>query len=406
MTPARRLAVVLGGLVAGVLVVAATPTARAANGQWEFVDDEDPVVTVDGGTVTVAGQISPPSPNAIVGAQSVKQVTVTLTRTVALAGCPATLTGTQTYPDNDDDAYYEQEDPPPGPPPSVDPDDREASFAISIDSACNGTFTVAVSAVADTAGPDFDDEDDADDVMTTPGSPLPAGTAAVSQPAPEVASVVTALGSDRVLVVAWQPPADYGHINTCTGTAPADHPDFAGYEVLRKIGDGAETSVATLGPTAQCFRDPIAAGSPLGQYHYRVVTLRQGADGQVVKSAGVTATATVGPPTTTTTPPPTSPPTRTPGTSTGGGGGSPSGGSTAVTALPVLDDGTFDETLDYDDEEPGELAAEVPDGADTFLDFVPSPGPGILVPFAIAELLAVWAFHLRYLARRAADDGY
>ncbi|MEQ1788239.1 MAG: hypothetical protein ABL966_14395, partial [Acidimicrobiales bacterium] len=57
-----------------------------------------------------------------------------------------------------------------------------------------------------------------------------------------------------------------------------------------------------------------------------------------------------------------------------------------------------DELLPYEDREPGAEEAVLPD------DLASAPledmaGRGILVPFATGLVLAVWALHLRFLAR-------
>ena len=66
-------------------------------------------------------------------------------------------------------------------------------------------------------------------------------------------------------------------------------------------------------------------------------------------------------------------------------------------------DGSFEETLDYSDAEFGSEAAVPPSDAESFLELDedgPS-GAGLAEPVAIGSCLAMWAFHLRYLSRRA-----
>jgi hypothetical protein len=130
-----------------------------------------------------------------------------------------------------------------------------------------------------------------------------------------------------------------------------------------------------------------------------VLTLRQGADpATMVSSAGgigTTDDSRIRPPVTETTA--TTRPAR----------ASPppvrrqSGPTVQATVPPGIIDERYSGTLDYREAEPGEAATVVPDDACSLLDFASSPGSGILVPFAIAECLAVWALHLRHLARRA-----
>jgi hypothetical protein len=73
-------------------------------------------------------------------------------------------------------------------------------------------------------------------------------------------------------------------------------------------------------------------------------------------------------------------------------------------AAPVVDEG-FEETLDFEDFEPGLEDAIPPADSRNLLQVDDDEGPseGVLVPAATASVLAVWAMHLRYLSRRAGD---
>ena len=63
-------------------------------------------------------------------------------------------------------------------------------------------------------------------------------------------------------------------------------------------------------------------------------------------------------------------------------------------------DGGFDETLPYDVAEPGRPEAVVPaDQVEAAGPLIGTSGRGLAIPIATALLLAVWAVHIRYLAR-------
>jgi hypothetical protein len=380
----------------------------AAGALWSMED-----VVVSGaspsGQVTVSGSISY---NGLFG--QITEVRVTFTRVDEAAGCDDEVTGSQPAYEDNDLLEGESEPEPPEDPPG--PRTREFAVPVSFAPAgvCNGDYTVEVVAVLD-GGPDAGAEPEIDDIESPPqehvddeGEPV---VSAVAAPAAPPRNVTATLATTRAVAVSWQPPEGYGSASGCATTGPADRPDFAGYAVERSISGGAPTVVATITSTpgaanqATCYFDTVAADAPAGNYAYPVYALRDGPGGTTIRSHALSATVAVTPPATTTsttaTAPvgPTPPTGRPSGTGRGGGGG----GGASGTVPPVPDEGTFEETLDYP--EPGEEAAAIPDDADTFLDFVPSPGPGILKPLAIAEVLAVWAFHLRYLARRA-DSGF
>lgn len=248
------------------------------------------------------------------------------------------------------------------------------------------------------------------------------GSLAVSAPPPDV-DARTKVVDGRTVVVSWDEPAGLP-------------PDFLGYRVQRQSSKGTWATIATLdapsAPTSFTDDAPPASG---GAVTYRVLSRRAGPDGEVTSSGGAPATAEVAPS-----------PTGSTGTGNGGsgstgdattgdagtggagGGATSSGGGAAgrpgnrVAAprigltgafLPPLlqpkvptvagpttttiDDG-FDETLPY---EAGEEDPVLPDDEMASIVTSEGPGRGMAIPIATALVLAVWAFHLRVLARAA-----
>ena len=66
---------------------------------------------------------------------------------------------------------------------------------------------------------------------------------------------------------------------------------------------------------------------------------------------------------------------------------------------PTTIDGGFAGELPYDDSEPGEEDPVLPDDELASLFTDGAAGRGMAIPIATALVLAVWAFHLRFLAR-------
>jgi hypothetical protein len=206
---------------------------------------------------------------------------------------------------------------------------------------------------------------------------------------PDVSGVQVAANATRTVAVVWEYPPGYS-------TPPAD---FVGYGVDYSYDGGTNwnNGALTSDPTAHSATFTPKATEPAGNYQVRVRGVRKNANGTLdpalVASGGASAIATVAvgapPPVTTSRP------------RTGGGGSNGHVAPPGTAPSTTIDDG-FDETLDYSDLEEGDEDAHIPDDASSFLDFGSDGGAGqaILVPFAIAECLAVWAFHLRILARR------
>lgn len=289
---------------------------------------------------------------------------------------------------------------------------------------CNGTYQVRITAFHQGRSCTLSVCDWSDTGLTHTLT----GSLAVAAPAPSPAAA-TATSSGRSVDVTWTPVVG----------AP---PDFLGYRVDRVSANGTTVTLATIDDrTAASFTDgdPPAEG---GTTTYRVIGRRGGPGGEV-QSAPTPATVEVaaapaapgepggqpggqpgpGPGTTPGTEPGPSPGVSTPGgrpSITGGPGSTirvPRVGTPSRSFFPPLltppvsqEDAGFDEALpfDLDDVEPGADEAILPDdelAAPSSLEEV--TGRGLVIPFATALVLAVWAFHLRYLARAARPvDGY
>ena len=238
----------------------------------------------------------------------------------------------------------------------------------------------------------------------------------VRLPAPTVTNLVAAADGHAV-DLSW---------DDMRGAAP----DLSGYRVERSIGDGSFTALETVGADATTYRDTSlpAAG---GKATYRVIALRP-LVGEAAASNSAQATFAAAPTDTT----------GGGGSGTGGGsggtggGGTGGGGSTGGTGssgggaggpaiggrssirvprvgtpsrnffppllAPPVDTG-FSEELPFEDVEPGEDDPVLPDDELAVAD-VPLPGRGLAVPFATGLVLAVWALHLRFLARAARPE--
>lgn len=234
---------------------------------------------------------------------------------------------------------------------------------------------------------------------------------AVRLPAPTVTNVVAA-AAGRTVTVSW---------DDMRGVAS----DLSGYRVERSIDDGPFEAIATVGPDVQSASDTDLPPEG-GEATYQVVATRPfvadaspsdtaatefdaapaGGDGGTDDggsggagggggSGGSGSGGTAGRPST-----------RRPST-----GGRPTGGITVprvgtpsrnffppLLAPPVVDTG-FDAELPYEDREPGEEGAILPDelASDDLGERL--PGRGLVVPVATGLVLAVWALHLRFLAR-------
>ncbi len=261
----------------------------------------------------------------------------------------------------------------------------------------------------------------------------------VADPAPNVGAPVATVGSNRSVAVSWE---------------PLQNPpkDFRGYLVVRSVG-GTTALVATLSPAETGWTD-TAVPAEGGAIAYAVRTRRAGAapaDGDVTSSGAAADPVEVAP-------------ASAGGGSGGGTGGSTGGGDTGGGGTggggggrdgtggggsggggvggtggggggggpslstqefrvprvgtpsrsffpPLLSppvDAGFEEELPFDDRELGTEEGALADEASE--PFETAPGRGLAIPIATGLVLAVWALHLRYLARAgrpqymAADD--
>lgn len=379
----RRLAVAFGAVAAGA---AATVPAQAeplgAGWEGEFTDP-----AIEDGYEATGAELVVPVAFEYTGPPGSVITDVTLELTSVDGECDDQA-ATQTLADGDGDGA-DTAPTTPGPPPSepsTGPTDS-VSWRFAFDPGCNGVYDLIVTARADppgVMGPD--------DVQS---NPLVAEDIEVSLAPPSPSGVAAELGADRKVTVRWQAPAAW-----------ADSPptDAVGYRVLRVPAGGDPVVVADdLKLEVTSVVDEALVGAPAGRHRYEVIAIRRNADGNPLLSAPGTAEVDL-PGVTPVTAGGARPavPRTSPGAgarvgTTGTGAGQP-----AVAAAPEFDPG-FDTEIDYADTELGDEQARVPDDASLFEVVSEDPvGQGMLVPGAVALCLAVWAGHLRHLARRAA----
>lgn len=222
-----------------------------------------------------------------------------------------------------------------------------------------------------------------------------AGQIAVSAPPPQVTGLRAAKGTGRTVGLRWDDLRDAT-------------PDLAGYRIERAGSNGKWTALATTGPAATGYVDdsPPADG---GDVRYRVSSQRPMADGAIATGGAQEQTATGIPAEPDPEPDPNG--SGAVGSGSGGTGGSAAGAPTsrrrsprvsapstrrAPSVTPTTDGGSYELELPYDDLEPGEEAAVLPD--DLASD-ARRPGAGLLIPVAWAMVMALWAAHLRLFTR-------
>lgn len=283
---------------------------------------------------------------------------------------------------------------------------RQVSVALTVP--CNGLYTVRVDARSQYGEAAFLDQ-----------------TIVVEMPAPTVTGV-SATADGRSIDVSWD-------------DMRAVAPDLSGYVVERRIGDSPFEEVAAPAADEQVYTDD-ALPAEGGEAAYRVRAIRpvpggtvtsqssdeaatpfvaapagsDGADGSSGSGTGTDAGAGG-----------TADGSGDAGTAGGASGGSTaSGGSGSIRAPRVAFSGTFlppllrptpmnvrptttttvdagfDETLPYDTERGADDPTLSEDEmASIFTDS--DPGRGMVIPVATALVLALWAVHLRLLARAA-----
>ena len=368
MTRRLALTAVLGLALAGLAPAPANGQDRVDEGEWEGSVVERPApVTSDAGSTVVEGRFVRDRPFS----QPTIQVTVSPPPELD-PSCPdsasRTFPATATAEDSSTVERYAY----------------DFSAVVKFGpGACNGTYPVVVEANRP-FGEDPPVLETAIDVAIAP---------------PPVLDVQAERVGGREVEVTWAEPA-------------APSPDFIGFAIIRTSSTGEVTSFDVDDPDATSFRDtePPAEG---GETTYQVVGRRSAPGGEVRGSGGDALTpvevdpAPEEPPDgddgqtdggTSTTQPPR------PAGSAGPGIRPPSVGSgSRFPPLPrtsppsTVDDG-FDETLPFGDRELGDADAVLPDDLASSI-FNDEAGRGLVIPVATALLLAVWAFHLRYLVK-------
>jgi hypothetical protein len=237
------------------------------------------------------------------------------------------------------------------------------------------------------------------------------GTIDIAAPAPAIGSVTAAPGDGRSIKLTWDPVA-------------SPPPDLLGYRIERATGAGGPVTIATIDdPAAASFVDeePPAQG---GSTTYTVYSRRASSRGELSSEPASVDTDVAPAPS---------------GTGGSGGGGGAGGGGTTggsggasgrpstgridtggrptrgitvprvgtpsrnffppLLAPPDIDTG-FDPTLPFEEQEPGDANAVLPDDELASDDLGERlPGRGLVVPVATGLVLAVWGLHLRFLAR-------
>lgn len=282
------------------------------------------------------------------------------------------------------------------------------TFNVTLSIPCNGTYSLVATATT------------TDDRTFFPSdSASLSRSVEVSAPAPTVTGVA-AVGAGRSVTVTW---------DDMTQVVP----DVSGYLVQRQSADGTFADVAGLTSSDQSYVDNDLPDEG-GDIAYRVLSTRPSPNGEKMSAASAEATtsydATPRPTTTggsgnggtTATPGGTDGTGSAPGGSggSGGTGGSP-GGTPAGVSAPRVYSGTFLPPL----LRPASQTLSPPTTADTGFDnslpYAPRPkntvvpggeslasietpgqaGRGLVIPVATALVLAIWAVHLRMLARAA-----
>lgn len=271
------------------------------------------------------------------------------------------------------------------------------AFNVTLTIPCNGTYTLVASAITTD-----------DNAFFVSDSARLDRTVAVAAPAPTVTGV-QATADGRTATVTWDRMVD-------------NAPDLTGYILERKVGEDPFLELATVDAHEQSYEDSDLPAEG-GEATYRVFATRPSPDGDKVSAASDEAATTfsAAPDDTTDTTGPDGATGGTEGTGGADGSGSTSSGDRASpprvfsgTFLPPLlrpaaqtigepttpntADTGFDESLPY---EQGEEDPVLPNDAMASIFTGGQPGRGMAIPVATALVLAIWAFHLRMLARAA-----
>lgn len=375
----RRLLLIAGAVLVALLVLSPAPSAaQSTAGNWDGSSLDPGPTSVVASAYTLSGTFRH-SPNRVV------KVTVS----AAPAGSGACAIAPVTVPAAS----------------------TPRTFNVTLSIPCNGTYSLVATATT------------TDDRTFFPSdSASLSRSVEVSAPAPTVTGV-SAVGAGRSVTVTW---------DDMTQVVP----DVSGYIVQRRSADGTFAHLAGVNVS-----DPSYADNNLpdegGDIAYRVLSTRPSPNGEKMSAASAEATTSYDAaprPTTTggsgnggTTATPdgtdgTDSTGSTPGGSGGSGGtGGTPGGSPAGVSAPRVYSGTFLPPL----LRPASQTLSPPTTADTgFDDSLPyAPRPkntvvpggdslasietrgqadrGLVIPVATALVLAIWAVHLRMLARAA-----
>jgi hypothetical protein len=200
--------------------------------------------------------------------------------------------------------------------------------------------------------------------------------------------------------VSWVPPAEYDDPDMTPS-------DLIGYQVNRiAVPSGTTVSLGEVPLDTTTITDPKV---PAGTYRYQVQSLRAGADPAEVTTDSDLVVSSTAPPASTngSSPPPTSPSGEAPvaaATATAtGGAAAPRASRTTPRTTPraaapadAETDEEFSSDLPYEPE-PGDVSAQAPRVRASNHE----PGSGLIVPFAAASVLTMWALIILYVTRQA-----
>lgn len=253
----------------------------------------------------------------------------------------------------------------------------EAPFSKALSFPCNGRYLLTARACTPPGCDDPQPPQEWHDLRATIDIAAPPGP---------VKGLTAKRGSGRTVVLQWNAIAN-------------PDLDFAGYRLERVVGGGRWTEVARTEALSHTDTAPDSGGT----LQYRVRGLRRAPGGLTATDAGATTAVSIDVPPvpTTTTAGSSGGPRISPPSISRPGRGSGSGFNSPRLGTPTTFDDGFGEFLPYDDSEPGEEDAVLPDeeGASSIL--YEEEGAGVLVPVASALVLVMWAVHIRYINRLA-----
>ncbi|MEO7555128.1 MAG: hypothetical protein ABIV94_00815 [Acidimicrobiales bacterium] len=366
----RTAAPVLVFAFATAVLVLPASTAGASTADWKIIswDTTKPVV--------MDQDDKPADFTVTVEHNDLRPVTVTPKVTAATDGTPVGCAAPVATPD-----HLTSSSPAPLPTIGV-----RVTYPFTVEPECNGTYVVTVIAsVPATTVP----ERPADELALDPGA------LEVRRPAPTVTGVTAAAAEDRSVTVSW----DAFAAASASGAAPIPK-DLTGFEVTRTDATDATltTTFPVTDPLATSFRDASLPESG-GTYEYAVASRRFNTTSTPVASPNKVTIGAA---------PPGSPPTTTPDTvpgpaaAAGGGvrGGTRKPGATSAGSPTDASDAGFEASLPYE-AEPGGVAAQLPSGGGG--EGSDLARAGLLVPFAVALLLALWGIHIAYVTKTARE---